>query len=212
MKIKKSLVGLATFITMCILSTTLSIPAFAENPSRSYGPSLEYKNVQNLPKNVKYNSAGVPILGKDIEPNNLISPYYSDISGEYAINGHTIPLYNYPINSIWDGSNECVGFARYVYNTLWNNKSGTTFTASIPSKDVAERKLKSLKNGTRITGFKDNKQMHTMITVSTSVYTDGIIVYHANYSTKYNKVTLTKFTYDEFATLFDYIEGVNPPT
>lgn len=196
-------------MAICMAVSSLSIPAFATSSPHEYGPAPEYRNMQGLPKDVKYNSEGVPILGEEI----LIKApsRYKDISGKYSINGHNIPLSNYPIGSIWDGSNQCVGFARYVYNTIWNNESGTTFSKDTSSKSKAQTAIQSLKIGTRITGFNGKDQKHTMIVVDNYSDDDYVVVYHANYSTKYNKVTLTKFTYAEFYKLFDSIQGYNPP-
>ncbi len=201
---------------MCLILSALisctSLPIFADRVNRpSNSPAPEYENTQGLPTDVEYNSNDVPILGKNLPAASGVIPFYTDYDGSttYRVNGYTIPFPSYPVNSIWGGSEECAGFAKYVYNTLWSNRTGSYFRTSTSSKDAMQSLLSSLKNGTRFTGWKNNVQKHTMVLVSET--TDGVIVYHANYSTTNNKVTLTKFTYSELSMLFNEISGYHPP-
>lgn len=205
LKIKKIVAILVVAVTVISMS---SISVFAQN-NPDY---TDFTLPIGMTEPIRYNSAGVPILGEN----------YPAAKGRYSnypnfniyINNKIIPHANYPIGSVFSGSVagavECVGFAKYIYNYLWGDYGASPVSKNTGSSALAKQVLQSLLRGARITGFDSHgNQAHTMILVrGADTYVD---VYHANYSdTVYNQVNVTKFTYSEFAGLFPTISAYVP--
>ena len=146
----------------------------------------------------------------------------------YTINGKTIPLSEWPVGSFWttdrkpsdkdgntsiklaDGSKQCAGFAKYVYEQLWGSYThGSKITAV--TLEGTSKDFKGINVGARINCDKvsDNSN-HSMVLVDKT--NTEVVVYHANWFENENEyciIKITHWTYAQFAKKFKNIKNTS---
>ncbi len=139
---------------------------------------------------------------------------YTDLTHySVQVNGTALPLASYPIGSYYtgshNGSSQCRGFSWMVYRECWGSYShGTTRLSGITinASSVLYSYAALYGKGSR---FNFNSEYyHSMIILQ--VYNGNIDVYHANWSAP-NKVSVSRFTEDEFYSYFQVLQSVQDP-
>ena len=143
----------------------------------------------------------------------------------YTINGKTIPLSEWPVGSYWttdgkpsdkdgntsiklaDGSKQCAGFAKYVYEQLWGSYTHGSKITAVELKGTSED-FDGINVGARINCDKvsDNSN-HSMVLVDKT--NTEVVVYHANWADNANEycmIKITHWTYAKFAEKFKNIK------
>ena len=142
----------------------------------------------------------------------------------YTINGKTIPLSDWPVGSYWttdgkpsdkdgstsiklaDGSKQCAGFAKYVYEQIWGSYTyGHKVTAvtlegtssdfdgiSVGARINCDRRKKKIEGDPDFTTSIGN---HSMIILSKT--SNGIVVYECNHDDKCG-IGMRTITYRSF--------------
>ena len=148
----------------------------------------------------------------------------------YTINGKTIPLSEWPVGSFWttdrkpsdkdgntsiklaDGSKQCAGFAKYVYEQIWGNYKYGQKVAAVTLEGTSEdfkginvgARINCDRRGSKIEGDKDFTTSignHSMILLSKT--SSGIVVYECNHDDKCG-IGMRTITYRNF-----YLEYMN---
>ena len=146
----------------------------------------------------------------------------------YTINGKTIPLSEWPVGSYWttdgkpsdkdgntsiklaDGSKQCAGFAKYVYEQLWGSYTHGSKITAVELKGTSED-FDGINVGARINCDKvsDNSN-HSMVLVDKT--NTEVVVYHANWADNANEycmIKITHWTYAKFAEKFKNIKNTS---
>ena len=106
-----------------------------------------------------------------------------------------VPDPSYPVNSqfngTYDGSKECAGFARYIFNKWFGFDGNEGKTITLGSKDDVKNAFANIHIGARIRGG----GTHSMILIEKTA--SGIDVYHANWPNN-NIVAISTFKWEDF--------------
>ena len=143
-----------------------------------------------------------------------ISGIENDVLYSRPINGKTIPHPNYGFNDYydlgyytspngWGGGSQCQGFAFFIYDYIYG-ATGYKYTTARTYDEPEEAKsfLKNLSKGTMLRcSYGTGK--HSMIFLDCD--NDGIYIYHANWPTLDNNVTISYVTWEQFASNFSTV-------
>lgn len=154
-------------------------------------------------------------MGEDLKfVDSEYDPLYTDSPtfGPIYINNKKIPHPDYGIGATgasWSGASTCVAHAKFIYNYIWGSVDyGTAYNnKSFSSSNELHSMVGNAKLGSRMTLFRPDGSSHTFIIVSFSA--TNLTVYHSNYGNK-NKVTVTRFTYDELVQRFNRASYYRP--
>ena len=144
---------------------------------------------------------------------------YTNLSSyTMVLNGKQIPrpLAGYRINDIYPGANECEQFGLEIYAYLWGSQTYGTYLepGGCSSASDVFNSVDGLPKGSYMRFYnKKTNYRHTMIKLQTfsMVGKNYIDVYHANFSTTHNLVTITRFTAEQFYDYFDtYVRARTP--
>ncbi len=122
----------------------------------------------------------------------------------------TAPHGSYTVGTVWNdnynGSTQCAGFARLIFNT-WCGTNGTDLNTITPASNSAlQTYINRLHPGSRLRAYKQvSSDGHSMVVIDKT--SSGIYVYHSNFGED-NKIQITYFSFTDLRNRWNSFRGV----